>query len=48
MGFSDQWLRDVEAERLRNVARAFLDLLDGRITSTAREKAHMPGSTSRA
>src|SRR5262249_32656184 len=45
MGFEDPWKRDVETERLRDVARAFLDLLDGRITSTARETDYMPGWT---
>jgi hypothetical protein len=45
LGFAGgAWTRDVEAARLIEVGKAFLDLLDGRIVWTARETSFMPGS----
>jgi hypothetical protein len=46
MGFSDGWPPDLdfETERLQDVARAFLALLDGHIASTAADVSYMPGS----
>ena len=35
--------RDIETMRLIEVGRAFLELIDGKITSTARDTSFMPG-----
>ena len=44
MGFSgSDFVRDVDTWRLVEVSKAFLQLLDGRITDTAKSTALMPG-----
>ncbi len=44
LGFEARWERDFDSSRLVEVGRAFMDLLDGKITSDARSTAFMPGS----
>jgi hypothetical protein len=44
MGFSGSFARDIEAHRLVEVGRAFLDLLDGKITTGPSDSCFMPGS----
>jgi hypothetical protein len=43
-GFEDAWSRDVEIDDLRDVASAFIDLVNLRIRSTAATRKKMPGS----
>lgn len=44
LGFeSGQWAEDFETRRLIEVADAFLELLDGKISDTARSTDRMPG-----
>jgi hypothetical protein len=44
MGFSGSFMRDIETQRLVEVGRAFLDLLDGKITAGPSDSSFMPGS----
>jgi hypothetical protein len=44
MGFSGWFSRDIETHRLVEVGRAFLDLLDGKITAGPSDSSFMPGS----
>jgi hypothetical protein len=44
MGFSGEFTADVEVRRLVEVGQAWLDLLDGRVTSRADDTSFMPGS----
>ncbi len=37
------WVKDYETRNLIDIVDAFLDLLDGKITDTARSTARMPG-----
>ncbi len=39
------FMRDLEASALEDIGRAFLDLLDGKVTGDASSTAVMPGST---
>jgi hypothetical protein len=45
LGFLDgTWLGDFETRRLVEVGHAFLDLIDGKITTDASDSSFMPGS----
>jgi hypothetical protein len=44
MGFSGEFTADVDTRRLAEVGKAWLDLLDGKITSRAEDASFMPGS----
>jgi hypothetical protein len=44
LGIDSKFGCDVESRRLIEIGRAFLDLIDGKITTTARDSGFMPGS----
>jgi hypothetical protein len=48
LGFEGgDWQRDLEPELLRDVGRAFLDLLDGRMVGANHDCVFMPGEQTR-